>query len=285
MREPVLSWAPPQSLLRIEYSSALLREVRSAGARVDAFGLLFGFRRGQTIHLVATRGRPGLEPLGVFASRVRGGAFLTEDDLQRLDKAAVCVVLVVSGTNAGLFVRDATGAIGTVRSYQEFSTPSSPPRVNPAPLAVKKPKRPRAAICAVVGVGLALVLFPLRKVESRDPVAVNLSDDKGQLRISWNTAGQKIMTILDRGERISLALAPQQSSLTYARRSGDVTVGMGSTQVRFIGPPPPPSHMAQTRANVEALKSRIACLRAVEALGRIKLAALEERHSLDLLPY
>jgi hypothetical protein len=283
---PVFTWASPHCLLRIEYSPALLRKVRSAGAGANASGPLFGVRRGQTIHLVSTHWRSGLEPVGTFTSRI-GRVFLTEDDLQQSDKVPVSVMLVISSESAGLFVRNAAGAFGTVGCFREPSVRASTRRVDapPLPVAVTESKRHRAAGAGAC-FALALVLVPFIHFWPGTPqhaVAVNVREDKGQLHISWNTGAQKMLTILDRGDRISVAIGPHQSSLTYARHSGDVTVGLGSTQVRFIGPAPPSSDMEQMRAGVETLESKIARLRAVLASRRTKLAALE-RNSFEPIP-
>jgi hypothetical protein len=278
---------PAPSLPRIEYSSAVVREVRVAGAQGDAFGQLFGVRRGRTINVVATRRGPGLKPLGSFVSRRGGGVFLTANDFQRLDKLAGCVVLVVSGANIGFFVRDASGAFGAVHTPREFSTLSSSPPVDPPlrPSASSRSRRSYASIGAAGFLSLVLMLVPLIRLPGKPRLAsvVNLRDDKGQMRISWNVPGQTKMTILDRGERISLVIAPQQSSLTYARRSGDLTVGIGAEQVRFIGAAPPLSDRERMRARVEALESKVACLRAVGAAGRSRISALEKRYS-HLIP-
>ncbi len=291
----VVAWDPPQSPLRIEYSSGLLGEVRAAGERADAFGPLFGVRRGQTIRLLATHGQAGLEPLGAFASRLRGEVFLTEEDLQRFDSVPACAMLVISGESAGFFVRDITGTIGAVCSYQEVATPESAPRPDPPQVrrTVGRTKLPWAriivsALLAVATVFLAVKPFALGKSQSRS--GGNLREDHGQLTISWDATAQRVLTILDGGERISLAIAPQQSSLTYARRSGDVTVGIGSEQFRYIGPAPPPSQIPQEpqiqqeRERVAALESRITELRAALASGQTKLAKLES-HSRYLTPH
>jgi len=282
----VLTWASPQCPLRIEYSSALLRNVRGAGAGANAFGLLFGVRRGQTINLVSTHRRAGLEPVGTFAFRI-GRVFLTEEDLQRSETVPLGVMLVISGESAGFFVRNAGGAFGTVSSYPELPMRALPHRFDPPPLpvAAKEPKRHRAAAGAGACFALALVLVPFIHFRpgNPQPFAVNVREDKGQLYISWNATAQKMVTILDNGERISLEIGPQQSSLTYARRSGDVTVGIGSTQVRFIGSASPSSDREQMRAGVEALKSKVASLRAESASRRTKLAALQ-RNSPEPLP-
>jgi hypothetical protein len=283
---PVLTWASPQCPLRIEYSSALLSKVRSSDAGANGFGLLFGVRRGQTINLVSTHQRAGLEPVGTFASRI-GRVVLTEQDLQRSDTVPSGVMLVASGESAGFFVRNAGGAFGTVSSHPELLMRALPRRSDPPPPSVvaKEPKRHRVAAGAgaCFALALVLVLFTHFRPGNPHPFAVNVREDEGQLHISWNATAQRMLTILDKGERISLPISPQQSSLTYAHHSADVTVGIGSTQVRFIGSASPHSDLEQMRAGVEALESKVASLRAVSASRRTRLATLE-RNSLEPIP-
>ena len=260
---PLRTWAPPESPFRIEYSPTLLREVRIAGAGTDSFGVLYGVRHGQTIRLVATRGRAGLDPLGIFASRVRGQVFLTEEDLKRFDKAEACAALVLTPENGGFFVRDAAGSIETVRSYEEFSAPL-------LPIVIVKKRRWGWAFLAL----LPLLYFIPRS--PRPPIAVSLREDAGQLRISFSAPTAETLTILDGAEKTSVAMAGQ-STITYARRSGDVTVKMGAAQARFVGPALPPTEMEQARASVQELKSKIEELSAARASGLAKIAALERR--------
>ena len=102
---------------------------------MDAFGSLFGVRRGKTIKLLATHGQAGLEPLGAFASRQHGGVCLTEEDLQRFDKAPASAMVVVSGESAGFFIRDTTGTIGAVCNYREVAVSESERRADPPAVA------------------------------------------------------------------------------------------------------------------------------------------------------
>jgi hypothetical protein len=238
--------------------------------------------------LLATHRQAGLEPLGAFTSRLRGEVFLTEEDLQRFDNVPACAMLVISGESAGFFVRDRTGTIGAVCSYQEVAAAESAPRADPPEVVgAVRPKRPWARIIASAFLGVAtmlLAVMSLPRGKSQSPSGANLREYHGQLRISWIATSQRVLTIVDGGERISLAIAPGQSSLTYARRSGDVTVGIGSEQFRYIGPAPPPSQIQQERERVEALESRITELRGRLASGRTKLAKLES-HSRYLSPH
>jgi hypothetical protein len=271
---PARAWAPPESPFRIEYSTGLLREVRIASPGIDAFGLLYGVRRGQTIHLVATRGRAGLDPLGIFAARVRGQVFLTEEDLERFEKADACVAMVISGETGGFFVRDAAGSIETVRSYEEFSIYAQT-RVAAGPVAVKKQKWLWA-----LGLGVCLALIPLVYFIPWHPpplLAMCLSESAGQLRISWNVPSQNTLTILDGGELTSILITPEESTATYARRTGDVTVAIGSVQSRFVGPALPPTEIERRRAAIADLEAKITSLRAASAAGQTRIAALERR--------
>jgi hypothetical protein len=246
-----------------------MREVRMAGALIDAFGVLYGVRHGETIRLVATRGRAGLDPLGIFASRVRGHVFLTEEDLERFEKADACVALVTSGDSGGFFVRNVGGSIETVRSYEEFSlnAPASPV---PKPF-VKKSRWHWAAS--------ALLLPLLYFVPRRPPpvLALHLNEGAGQLHISWNVPTDAKLTIIDGAHRTSVDITREQTGITYARRSGDVTVGIGSLQSRFVGPALPPNEIQMERLRIDALKSEIASLRAARVAGDLKLASLQRR--------
>jgi hypothetical protein len=264
--EPIRTWAPPESPFRIEYSTSLLQEVSSASAGVDAFGVLYGVREGDTLRVVATRGRAGLEPIGIFASRVRGEIFLTEEDLQRFVKSEALVAMVVAGENGGFFVCDAGGAIETVQSYEEF------PIVDQAPVAAVK-KRPGVwAAC----LALIPLLFVFYRPHHPEP-ALTLNESAGQLKISWNVPLSGTVTIVDNDERIYAPIQPGQSQITYARRSGDVTVKIGSLEARFVGPSLPPTEIERARAGVKTLRAKVAALRAAEHARLTRIAELERR--------
>jgi len=268
---PARAWAPPESPLRIEYSLGLLREVRMAGGLIDAFGVLYGVRHGQTIRLVATRGRAGLDQVGVFASRVRGHVFLTEEDLQRFEKAEASVALVISAETGGFFVRDAAGFIETVRSYQEFSLTASAPTV-PRTMRIAKKSRWHWAA--------SLLLLPLLYLIPHKPppaLALRLNEDAGQVRISWNVPVEAELIIIDGARRISIPIARDQSSVTYARRTGDLKVGLGSVRTRFVGPALPPTEIEKERQTIAALEFQLASLRAARVAGAAKLISLQRR--------
>jgi hypothetical protein len=262
---PIRTWAAPESPFRIEYSPALLREVRISSGGVDAFGVLYGIRHGDTIRLIATRGRAGLDPVGVFASRVRGQVFLTEADLERFEKANACVAMVISGETGGFFVRDRDGSLETVRSYQEFS-------IHGQQVAIVKRRRvwwPWAACLALIPL---LFLRP-----HHAPLALHLRESDGQLKISWTGPTSETLTILDGGERTYVAISPSQTTATYARRSGDVTVGIGTVQARFVGPALPPTETAKMRNSIDSLHRQVVALRAASTSQQTRIAALQRR--------
>ena len=77
-------------------------------------------------------------------------------------------------------------------------------------------------------------------------LALNL-DEAGQLRITWNVPTEARLTILDGAHRASVTITREQSSVTYARRTGDVTVGIGALQTRFVGRALPPTEIEKER--------------------------------------
>ena len=125
-------WAPPESPVRIEYSDEVLRQA----ARYEK-GMLYGVRNpgrnpgARRPPQKATRAPPALprlELLGTFAFRARGEVFLTETNLDHLQRTAgSSIALVIAGPNAGFFVYQPDGAIETIKSYLEFPVADRPP--------------------------------------------------------------------------------------------------------------------------------------------------------------
>jgi len=271
---PSRVWAPPESPLRIEFSSSLVREVRMAGTMVDAFGVLYGVRHGSTVNIVSTRGRAGLDAIGVFASRVRGEVFLTEEDLERFQKADACLALVIAGETCGFFVRDAGGSIETVRSYREFSIHEMPV----APVAAAIPQaEPKRRLHWAYALALAPLLYFAVPKHPQAPLAVTLNEDAGTLKIAWNRPKSDTLLILDGGELAEVAIQPGQSQIAYGRRTGDVVVKLGSVQARFVGPPPPPNEVQRMRASIETLQAKITELRGARAANAAHIAQLQRR--------
>jgi hypothetical protein len=127
------------------------------------------------------------------------------------------------------------------------------------------------AMCLPLALSPAAFLIP----RHTPPPLVNLREEAGQLRISWTTPTNSTLTILDGKDRRFIAITPTDSTVIYARRSGDVTVQLGSALARFVGPPPPPSEIEQLRTSVKSLQEKITSLRNARAAGWWKIAVLE----------
>lgn len=160
----------------------------------------------------------------------------------------------------------------TVRSYEEFSLNSAPA----APVPVAKPvlKRRRWHWAATV---LLLPLLFFIPHNQPAPLALHLEEEAGQLHITWTVPTEAKLTIIDGSHRTSVNITREQSSVTYARRTGDVTVGIGSLQTRFVGPALPPTRIERERDRIDALKREIASLNAAQVAGQARLASLQRR--------
>jgi hypothetical protein len=228
------TWSPPGSRLRVEYSHALLNRVRAQALENDATGVLFGVRRNGAVLLVeagpASGGPPprGLELVGIFTARPRGEVFLTEADLQRFGKIAAAVALVVAGTRAGFFVHEPDGSLQSIKSHREI------------PVA----KLSTSAI-HWLWPAIAMLAIPLLTIPSwrpRPPPGLAVTENAGQLRITWNPAafvangGYLVdLEIRDGATSIVIPVSSMLSSATYQPRSADVRIRLGSESVHFIG--------------------------------------------------
>lgn len=225
-------WAPLESPLSVEFTAELLLGLGQA----ESCGLLHGWRRGTTVRLtrLAPQDDEEQEKAGVFVSRIRGEVFLTEADLQFMNQEGVDVALVVAGGRAGFFVREANGAIQTVRSHEEFSIqqPAAPPVSPPVPLSVRpgwikwRERIPNGAVAMaalpLVALG-ALAVLPRRVTPSR---SIEVREVEHQLRISWQPARNAVLTIDDSGARMAIPVAADQSSATYAMTGPEVEVSL-----------------------------------------------------------
>lgn len=290
-------WAPPGSRHKIEYSTALLREVRLESAQADRTGILYGRRENGNIRVLAARPATdatdprlaGLEPIGIFASRVRGEVFLTEADLERFEKVegGAAVALVVAGARAGFFVHEADGSLQSIKSHLEFSldeAPRQPAQVVKLPAARPRKKlgwRPMAAASAallLLLIGLWIAHFRLRPVVPA-PLSLKIQEEGGALRVTWNPgaiSGAATLEIADGSEKKSLDAAALDS-LTYTPRSGDVEFRLAGQTAHFIGPDPgvPPI------PPVDRLRQQVAELDA-EAQDLKTTAAIRNRRAAEL---
>ncbi len=263
-------WCPPHSPLGIEFPPELLHEVRLEGAQAataarlsrtrardraedHSSGILYGTRQNQEVRLLAARssqelGDPrlaGMQPVGVFVCRARGEVFLTDTDLALFEAVEGSVALVVAGGQAGFFVREADGSVQAVRSHEEFAVASVAatvvPAIAPAQLRPAPPPR-RILKRAMTGTGLLFVplaaLMYLQPALPQPPLAVAVHEEAGQLIIDWQgNAPTELgrLDIVDGSDRLVVPLAPGQSNVTYAHRTGDVEIRLATaTREGFV---------------------------------------------------
>ncbi len=97
-------WAPPESRVRIEYSTEVMRRLYFESARRDIAGILLGTQGGNTIRIeeaeiqgsfnYESAVRPeGLDLVGIFSARKAGEIFLTESDLIHLEQSSFAQTL------------------------------------------------------------------------------------------------------------------------------------------------------------------------------------------------
>lgn len=141
-----------------------------------------------------------------------------------------------------------------------------------------------AVAAAIVSIAIAAwVLAAVLRAPATRPLALQVSDDSGQLYIRWDSdattvrrAVRAVLEIDDGGTLVSLPLTPERlrsGSLTYARRTDDIQVRMkvegpvpARESVRIVGlaapvvesarvEPPPAPIVGSTRAEPPAAKA------------------------------
>jgi len=230
-------WCPPASPIPIEFPDALL----SGLGRCETSGFLYGIRR-ETEARIAALHKPageGQEKIGLFFSRIRGEVFLTEADLEQMNRLKIDLALVVAGQRAGFFVRERDGSIQSVRSHEEFSISRARPRRSTPRTRPVARRRWLAAGFA----GLALPLAALTVSPHRDaPKTLEVHDVGGQLRISWSPPQDALLSIQDGAQRISLPVSVDESSVTYVPRGPGIDVNLfsagnsGTQEMRYAVP-------------------------------------------------
>jgi hypothetical protein len=265
-------WCPPQSPVRVEFSSDLLIEVWGPEEAIEKTGDLFGLRNDREISVLATRPEHAEAPekVGIFVSRARGEVFLTESNLGLFQKEQAVVALVVAGDKAGFFVRELDGSIQSVRSHEEFSVS------RPVPIGSSHWRWVWPAAGGLVALALLLPAFPKRPLHSP---TLRVSEEQEQLHIGWKPGQQAVLEIVDGGDRIAIPVSPDQSSATYARRTATVEISLialdgkparPQTQ-RFEAPPAqfvdPRAQLDRLQAEVDAKRARATSLQ--KAIGRL----------------
>ena len=215
-------WSPAASLLKVEFPAELAAELWPEPETLEASGVLYGFRSGREVHVLAAEATGDLEQVGIFIARERGEVFLTESNLELFERHKVPVALVRAGGKAGFFVREPNGSIQTVRSHEEFSVdvPALPPSRFTLPVAVsKKP--------ALAAAGFFALMLPLLAFFRPAPaLGLHVHEQAGQLRISWTPGKPALLEIDDADRHLAAPVFSNQSNLTYERGSGDVAVSL-----------------------------------------------------------
>jgi len=244
-------WAPSQSQLRIEFSPDLLQEIRRRGSNTDRTGVLYGMRHGREVRVMSAASDPQFDPIGTFASRLRGDVFLTESDLERFEQANAVIALVVAGGKGGFFVKNSDGSIQSVQSYEEFSIAEATSLLAIAPIkpvarsASRRRRRRRtkswawaAAACLAI-VAIPLVAAPLLKpLLPRPRLGLSVLDDAGHLRITWNARairGHATLEIEDGGENTVRPVDPVQTSAVYSPRTQAIEVRLSEIDTNGAG--------------------------------------------------
>lgn len=287
-------WCPPASPLQIEFRAELPRRIRARATGDRLRGFLFGTRKGTEIRILAVRPRAdardetvaSMQRVGICVYRERGEVFLTDRDLAAFEKHGAAIALVVTGTRAGFFVREANGSIQAVRSHEEFplAEPASPLEIRKSPATVNlpaksKPSRPSKPLWRWPAIAACLLAVPfvgyayLEPRIPKPPVELSIEDAGGQLLIGWDAAAAAQgarLDISDQGMRTSLFVFPNTSGATYQHRSSEVEVRITSgsrvgvarwsstralAQVPPVQPAPPPE-VKVLRTKIDQLEQR-----------------------------
>ena len=291
-------WAPAKSAVKIEFPSELMHDIRAQSVGEHDRGYLFGQAQGNEVRVSTAIRTPqaddprviGMEAVGVFITRARGEVFLTDADMEQLDRVKGGIAVVIAGGRAGFFAREADGTMQTVRSHEEFLVADvatqAEVRVRPGALprgphpALPPTKVWKWALGAVALLAGPMAAFAyLQPLMSRPPLELALRETNGQLVVQWDgsaTRGPGAQLEITGAEgRTVLPVAPGMASVTYAARSADVEVALYTedrsgrvhwTSARFL----PPVEQAgrgefqtpeQIREEMEQLQSQAQFLR------------------------
>jgi hypothetical protein len=218
-------WSPRRAALRIEYSlnllAALARRHRELEGQDDTHGVLYGTRSAGIVRILAVRPVAGLKALGVFAARVRGEVFLTEEDLERLEtlenqtlQNPAAIALVIAGNTGGFFVREPDGSMQTIQSFQEF-----PIRLS-APKTAGSMKAWASLAIAAAALVIAALAWPSR------PFAIQEHDGQMQILLRGGLKPGARLEIVDGSARRSIPITPSLSSVVYTPSTHDVRISV-----------------------------------------------------------
>jgi hypothetical protein len=302
-------WAPAKSAVKIEFPPDIIHDIRAQSVSDHDRGYLFGYREANEVRISTAIRTPqagdprthGTVPVGVYIVRARGEVFLTDADLEQMDRVPDGIALVIAGGRAGFFARAADGTMQTVRSHEEFLVASAAtqaePLVRPSaipPAFVPPPNLWKWAlgVAGLLGGPVAALAF-LQPMMRTAPIELTLREARGQLVIQWDPSATALpgglLEITEAEGRTVLPVAAGSSSATYSARSGDVEIRLSTdersgrvhwTAARFA--PPVEQLVAisevqtpeQIQEDMAELENQAAFLRQAIARRQAKVAAL-----------
>jgi hypothetical protein len=301
-------WAPAKSSVKIEFPPDILHDIRAQSPAEHDRGYLFGRREANEVRISTAIRTPhsgdprtrGTEPVGIYIVRARGEVFLTDADLEQVDRVPGGIALVISGGRAGFFAREVDGTMQAVRSHEEFlvSTAATQaealtPFLATASAFAPPPKAWKWALALTGLIGVPAAALALLQPITPRPIGLVLHETNGQLVIQWDprlTAQTgAFLEITEPSIRTVLPIAPGSSSATYSARSGDVEILLAtdtrSGRVQWTAPlfTPPVQQSAaltefrspeQIAEDMEQLSSQAAYLRQAIARRSAKVRTL-----------
>ncbi len=302
-------WAPAKSAVKIEFPPDIIHDIRAQSVSDHDRGYLFGYREACEVRISTAIRTPqagdprtaGTVPVGVYIVRARGEVFLTDADLEQVDRVPDGIALVIAGGRAGFFARAADGTMQTVRSHEEFLVASASTQAEPLarPAAAPPPFLPPPNLwewalgtAGLLGAPIAALAL-LQPMMRKPPIELALRETGGQLVIQWDPGATALpgglLEITEAEGRTVLPVAPGSGSATYSARSGDVEIRLSTdersgrvhwTAARFA--PPVQQVIAgaefhtpeEIQEDMAQLENQAAYLRQAIARRRTKVAEL-----------
>jgi hypothetical protein len=295
-------WAPAKSPVKIEFPPDILHDIRAQSPLEHDRGYLFGRREGNEVRVSTAIRTPeagdprttGTEPVGLYITRARGEVFLTDADLEQVDRIPGGIALVIAGGRAGFFAREADGSIQAVRSHEEFLVADAATQADPLVRRRPVPPAPSLWKWALGATGLLaapVAAFAYLRPLFPSPIELSLRETNGQLVIQWDrnaTTPDAFLEITEAEGRTRLPVPLGSSSVTYAARSGDVEILLSTptrsgrvhwTSARFVPPviAPPVAEFRtpdEIQEDMDELRSQAAYLRQAIARRQAKVQQL-----------
>jgi hypothetical protein len=303
-------WAPAKSAVKIEFPPDIFHDIRVQSIGDHDRGYLFGRREGNEVRISTAIRTPqagdprtaGTQPVGVYIARARGEVFLTDADLEQVDRVQGGIALVIAGGRAGFFSREPDGTMQAVRSHEEFlvATVATQAQSLARPSAIPRPSLPPPnlwkwilGLTGLLGGPVAALAF-LQPLLPQPPIELALREINGQLIIQWDPratpfAPGSFLEITEAEGRTVLPVASGSSSATYSARSGDVEIRLSTVErsgrvhwtSALFAPPVEPAvasaefnNSEQIQEDMAQLESQAAYLRQAIARRQAKVAQL-----------